>query len=236
MRTPRSDEESYVVAGRRTKLAAVAAGATAVLAGCGLHPGAAAVVGSETISHEQVDDVAAAVCTANVASSRVSSQPPPTLANSGAREVALQILLETELSQQFGAAEGVEATPQDVSAAVAQNENGLMLLPEDQRQDFRAALRDYAESQLLLIEIGKQALGEDAGDNEALQAGLQQRAEYVEQLDVEVDPRYGRFADGGFKRGGAALSVPVTEQAKSGASEQPSTTFVTSLPRSQQCR
>jgi hypothetical protein len=225
-----------VVAGRRTKLAAVAAGAAVALGGCGLHPGAAAVVGSETISHEQVDDVAAAVCTANVATSRASNQPPPQLANRGAREVAVQILLETELSQQFGEHAGVEATPQDVSQAVAQNENGLMLLPEEQRQDFRAALREYAESQLLLIEVGKQELGEDASDSEALRVGLQQRAEWVEQIDVEVDPRYGRFVEGSYRRGGTGLSVPVTEQALGGEAEQPSSTFISSLPRSQQCR
>ena len=225
-----------MVAGRRTKLAALAAGATAVLGGCSLNPGAAAVVGSETIAHERVDEVAAAVCTANVTTSRASNQPPPTLANSGAREVALQILLETELSQQFGEHEGVEATPQEVSQAVAQNERGLMLLPEEQRQDFREALREYAESQLLLIEVGRAELGEGASDSEALRAGLAQRAEYVDQLDVEVDPRYGRFAEGSYRRGGTALSFPVTEQAKGGAAEQPSTTFVSSLPRSQQCR
>jgi hypothetical protein len=225
-----------VVAGRRARLAAVAAGATAVLAGCGLHPGAAAIVGSESIPHEQVDEVAAAVCSANVATSKVANQPPPKLANSGAREVALQILLETELSQQFGAHEGVEATPQEVSRAVAQNENGLSLLPEDQREDFRNALREYAESQLLLIEVGRRALGPDASDSEALQEGLRQRAAYVEGLEVEIDPRYGRFAGGSFQRGGTALSVPVSDQAKGGVSQQPGANFVGSLPASQQCR
>lgn len=223
------------MAGRRTRLAALAAGAITVLAGCGLHPGAAAVVGSETIPHDKVDQVAAAVCSANVATSRVSDQPPPTLANRGAREVAMQILLETELSKQFGEQEGAEARPSEVTRAVGQNEQGLNLLPPDQRQAFRTTLRDYAESQLMLIDIGRASIGEDASDSEALKEGLRLRKRYVEQLDVEVDPRYGRFVDGEFRRGGTSLSVPVSKTAKGGASTQPSPAFVSSLPASQQC-
>jgi hypothetical protein len=213
-------------------------GAAAVLAGCGLHPGTAAVVGEDTIAHAQVDAVAAAVCSANVATSRVSDQPPPQLANRGAREVALQILLETELSQQFAEAEGLEATPRDISEAVAQNENGLMLLPPEQREVFSATLRDYAEAQLLLIEAGQEVLGESASDSEALRAGLEQRADFLQDsgLEIEVDPRYGRYVEGTFRRGETALSVPVTERARNGVAPQPSTSFVATLPATQQCR
>lgn len=216
-------------------MAALAAGAVTVLAGCGLHPGAAAVVGSETIPHDTVDQVAAAVCSANVATSRVSNQPPPTLANRGAREVALQILLETELSTQFAEHEGVEAKPSEVSRAVGQNEQALNLLPADQRQAFRTTLRNYAESQLMLIEIGRESLGQEVSDSQALQEGLRLRKEYVDRLEVEVDPRYGQFVDGEFRRGGTSLSVPVSETAKGGSSAQPSPAFVSSLPASQQC-
>jgi hypothetical protein len=67
------------------KLAALAAGA-ALLAGCGVvHPGAAAVVGSDTIPDHRVDDVAVAVCSANLASARASNAALPTLPTRGAQ-------------------------------------------------------------------------------------------------------------------------------------------------------
>jgi hypothetical protein len=225
-----------VVAGRRWRTAAVAVVAVTTLAGCGVSPGTAAVVESTTISHDRVDDVALAVCSANLAGARASGQPVPTLATRGAREVAVQILVETELSQQFGAHEGVSASPQEVSQAVAQNEAGIAALPEERREDFREALREYAEGQLILIEIGRRSLGSDVPDDQAIAEGSRLRAEFVETLDVEVDPRYGRFDEGTFRRGGSSLSVPASREALAGSKAQPDDGFVSALPASQQCR
>jgi hypothetical protein len=205
------------------------------LAGCGLHPGTAAVVGSERISHDQVDDVARAVCSANLATAQVSNQPPPALPTRGVRELAVRILVETELSKQYGEEEGVTANPREVSEAVAQNEAGLAMLPEEQRESFRTTLRDYAEGQLILIEIGRQSLG-DVTDDEAIAEGMRLRGEYAQNIDIEVDPRYGRFDRGTFKRGGTSLSVPASDRARAGDRRQPSEDFVSGLPVSQQCR
>lgn len=223
-----------MVAGRRVKLAALAAGAMTVLAGCGLHPGAAFVVGSETSSHEEVDDVALAVCSANLASAQLNGQAS-NLPTRRAREIAVDILLETELSQQFGEHEGVEASPQAVSQAVAQNASGIAMLPEDRREAFRTALREYAEGQLMLIEVGRASLGAQVSEEEALAEGTRLRAEYVDTLDVEVDPRYGRFEDGVFKRGGTELSVPASAGARAADRAQPGDAFVAQLPASQLC-
>lgn len=224
-----------MLASRKVKLAALAAGMT-LLAGCGMHPGAAAVVGSETITQQQVDDVAEAVCSANVATAQAQGQAIQGLPARGAREVALQILLETELSQQFGEHEGVEADQQKVAQALAQNETGINMLPADQRDDFRNALRNYAEGQLMLIEIGRKSLGGDVSDDQAIAEGTRLRKQYVDSLDVEVDPRYGSFEKGAFKRGGDQLSVAASEQARRGDKAQPDATFVSELPASQRCR
>lgn len=225
-----------LVAGRRSRVAVLAVVAATALAGCGLTPGTAAVVEDTTISHEQVDDVALAICSANLASARASNQPPPTLATRGAREVALQILVETELSRQFGAQKGIEASRQQVSQAVAQNESGIAMLPEEQQEDFRTALREYTEGQLVLIEAGRRSLGTTVSDDEAIGEGTRLRDEFVDTLDVEVDPRYGRFEDGVFKRGGTSLSVPASREAVAGSEAQPADGFVAALPASQQCR
>ena len=225
-----------MVTGRRWRLAAVAAVAATALAGCGLTPGAAAVVESSRISHDRVDDVAVAVCSANLASAQASGQPAPSLATRGAREIALQILLETELAQQFGEHEDLEPDQQQVSEAVAQNEAGIGLLPEGQREDFRTALREYTESQLIVVEAGRQALGPDAAVEEAAAKGNELLGEFVQTLDVEIDPRYGRFEDGRFKRAGTSLSVPASREARAGSKRAPGDAFVAALPASQQCR
>lgn len=225
-----------LVTGRRWRLAAVAAASATVLAGCGLTPGAAAVVESTTISHEQVDDIALAVCSAKVASAKAANQPIPPLPTRAERETALFILLETELSQRFGEQEGIEANQQQVSQAVAQNEAGIAMLPEEQREDFRSALRDYTEAQLILVEAGRRSLGPQAGDQEAVAAGSELRAEFVDTLDVDIDPRYGRFEEGQYRRGGTALSVPASREARAGNRAQPNDAFVGALPASQQCR
>jgi hypothetical protein len=224
------------VTGRRWRSAALAAVAAMVLGGCGLHPGTAAVVESTTISHDRVDEVAEAVCSANLASARASNQPLPTLATRGAREVAVQILVETELSKQFGEAEGVEPNRRDVSQAVAQNETGIAMLPEQQQETFRTALREYAEAQLILIEVGRKSLGGQVPDDQAIAEGSRLRNEFVGTLDVEVDPRYGHFEEGAFRRGGTSLSVPASQQALQGSRPQPDEAYAAALPASQQCR
>jgi hypothetical protein len=206
-----------------------------VLAGCGLHPGAAAVVGSETISHERVDDIAVAVCRANVAGAEASGQAMPPLPSRGARELAVEILVETELTHQLGQREGVEADKQAVAQAVAQNESGLAALDPQQQEDLRSALRDYAEGQFMLIELGRQTLGAQVGEQEAIAEGQRLLAEYAATVDVEVDPRYGRFEDGAFQRGGTSLSVPASETAKQGDQARPSDTYIAELPASQLC-
>lgn len=223
-----------LVAGRRVKLAALAAG-VALLAGCGVHPGAAAVVGSDEISTSEVDDVAVAVCSANLASARASNATLPTLPTRGARQLAMQILLEGELSRQFGEHEGVSANQQQVSQALAQNEQGFAMLPADQRDDFKSALKQYAEGQLILLEIGKKKLGKDASDNDAINEGKRLRDEYVKSLDVQIDPRFGRFEDGAFKPGGTSLSVAQSSTARAGDRAKPADAFVGGLPASQQC-
>jgi len=126
-----------------------------------------------------------------------------------------------------------------VSQALAQNEQGLALLPEEQREGFRVVLKEYAEGQLMLIEAGRQSLeskGEsEISDDQAIAEGERLRAEFVEGLEVEVDPRYGSFVRGTVQPGVSSLSVPVSEEAMSGARAEPAPAWVSELPASQKC-
>lgn len=229
-----------ILARRNTRLSLLAAAVLVAVTGCGsLNPGAAAVVGSTNISHEEVDDVARALCAANISGAEAQGQPPPELPSRGARQSAVQVLVDTELSQQFGEARGVEASRRQVSQALAQNEQGLALLPADRRADFEHALEEYAEGQLMLIEIGRSSLEEqgqsEVSNDQALAEGQRLRNEWVESIDVEVDPRYGSFAEGTVQAGGTSLSVPASDDARAADSANPSQTFVSALPESQKC-
>ena len=97
-------------------------------------------------------------------------------------------------------------------------------------------IRDYAEGQLILIEVGRASLGGEVADEEAIAEGNRLRGEFVESLHVEIDPRYGRFEEGTFQRGGTSLSVPASAEALAGSQAQPGDAFVAALPASQQCR
>jgi len=226
-----------VTRARIAKMSALVAGAALALSGCGLHPGAAAVVGDTTISGAEVDDAAAALCSANITGAKARGEAKPDLAARGARQAAVQLLVDTELSRQFGDAKGVEPEESQVSAALAQNKQTLDLLPESNRADFETLLRGYAEGQLVLITAGRQSLGDaTAAEDAALSEGTKLRNKWVRSsVDVEVDPRYGTYAQGTLTPASGSLSVPVSENATAGANADPAATWVAALPMSQKC-
>jgi hypothetical protein len=228
-----------IKSGRKAGVSVLITAAMVALSGCGaVHPGAAAVVGSTTISHDTVDGLAQALCTANVAGAEAAGQTRQ-FTTRGTREGALQVLLDARLSQLFGEEENVEPNQQMVSQALAQNRDLIAALPEDERDAYRDALKEYAEGQLMLVEIGRASLEEqgaaDVPDDQAIAEGQRLRGEFVQSLDVEVDPRYGSFTDDTLQAGDSALSVAQSERARAGDRAQPGTDFVDGLPISQRC-
>jgi peptidyl-prolyl cis-trans isomerase SurA len=214
---------------------AAAVSGLALLAGCGTaHPGAAAVVGSEQISQQQVADVAEALCTVNVRSGQGTDLP-----SRGALQSALSILIRTAVSQQFGRAHHVHADQSQVSAAVDANLGPVSSLPPDQAEVFRSTLRDYASGQLVVIEVGKRALARQgttgATQDQELAAGERLRRRFEQGLDIQVDPRYGTWGGSDVTPGDGSLSVPVSQAAQQGASTDPGSSFAAGLPASQVC-
>ncbi len=229
-----------MTASRMTRLCLLASAAVFALSGCGaLSPGTAADVGSDKITHDEVDELATALCSANVASATAQGQAAPELPTRGTREGALQILLDISSAQQLGELRGAEPDRQQLSQVLAQNEQGVSLLPEDQRAVFNTVLEEYAESQLMLVDLGRRSLEKsgrtDVSDDQALAEGQRLRTRFLGGLDVEVDPRYGSFANGTVRPGSASLSVPASDDALAGAQAEPPPAFVSSLPASQKC-
>jgi hypothetical protein len=227
-----------------TRSRTLRASAAAVLAGlllsaCGTHPGSAAVVGSDRISNAELDDVASALCSAQTSGNTGGQQQD--LASRAARQGALDVLISAELSRQFARSQGVEADQEQVSQALAANEQNISGLPASQRAVFRDTLRKFAEGQLMLVEIGRRSLtrsgAENVTDQQALSEGMRLRNAWVRKnVDVSVDPRYGEFAKGSLVAKSGSLSVPVSQRAADGNSPNPSAGWVAALPASQKCR
>ncbi len=224
----------------RVLTAALACVGLLAAAGCELRPGVAAEVGDTRISVERVDAVASAICAANLSAAEAQGAPAQEIPTAGPRIGALQVLISSEVSRQLGEALDIEAAPGELSAALAQNDAGIAALPADRREVFRETLRDFTEGQLILIGVGRAALGAvgqtDVTDDEALAEGTRIQAAYLaEEIDVRVDPRFGEIVDGQLVPGDTDLSVAQSQRAVDADAAQPDPSYVSSLPVSLLC-
>lgn len=220
----------------RTVLAAVAAAAGLALSACSAHPGSAAVVGDESISDSRVDDVASALCAAQGGGQSGGQD----LASRGARQGALDVLINSALSRQYGASQGVQPDQEQVSAALAANAQNISGLPAEHRQDFEDTLREYAEGQLMLIDIGRRELAKagtkNATEQQAVSEGTKLRNAWAaKNADVTVDPRFGEYSKNALLPKSGSLSVAASKSATDGGSPDPSPGWIASLPASQKC-
>jgi len=220
---------------RLSRFTVLAAAGAMALTGCGsVHPGAAAVVGHDTITEGQVDALAQGLCSANGASGQQ-------LASREARQGALQVLLDTELSQQFGQKRGASPNQQQISQALARSSRTIAALPKDERPAFKDALVRYWEGQLMLMDIGRKSLEAQGKTHvtpaQATAEGNRLRQQYVKTISVSVNPSLGSFRRGTFQpaTNNGSLSVPASESARQGNSANPDASWVASLPASQQC-
>jgi SurA-like protein len=224
---------------RSVKGSVLAIAAVFVMSACGAHPGAAAVVGDERISDHRVDDVASALCAAQTGAGQ-SGQQPQDLASRAARQGALDVLLSSTLSRQYGESQGVEPDQEQVARALAANEQNLAALPPGHREVFKDVLRDYAEGQLMLIEIGRRKLTQDGKKNiqeqQAVAEGTKLRNAWAaKNVDIDVDPRFGEYSKNTLLAKSGSLSVASSARAADGSSPDPSQGWVAALPTSQKC-
>lgn len=221
--------------GRMVRFAGLTSAAALLLSACGsVHPGDAAVVGSDSISQTRVDGVATAVCTVNTSSGQSSSVP-----SRNARRFALNLLLDSTLSLQFGRKEGVRPDQHLVSTGLAQSAQTFSSLPPAQRADLQSAVHDVYAGQSVLESIGRRSLEKNGQTNvttkQALAQGSLLRNQYAQSLDIEVDPRFGTYEKGQVAPTSGSLSSAVSPTALDGQTSDPSTDWVSALPASQKC-
>jgi hypothetical protein len=221
---------------RRVVAAVLAALSLTVTAACGTHPGSAAVIGSDSLSTSDVDDAASALCAAQ------GANPGQQLPSRAARQGALRLLLDANLSQRYGEAKGVEPDQQQIDGALDSQKSTIDAVKGKDRAVLRDTITTVVKGQLILIEAGRRELikrgapeAQVTGDT-ALQAGTKLRNDWAaKHVDVSVDPRYGTYKQGALQGDSGSLSVAASSRSKAGAAQQPSSSWVSALPATQKC-
>ena len=224
---------------RRAPLVALAAVGALTLGGCGsLPPGAASVIDGTTITRNDVNELADAQC-AGIKEAAESGQ-----AEAGATprkelvQQALALLMDVELTLQYGESEGVKPRPQEVATAYAQIKPLLESLPEKYQPFMFDTFETWAQSRDVLTQIGVQATGQQPDANNAeqlIQAGYQKREPWLKTVDIETDPRYGPTGIGWPGAGDPSVSKATSSFAKDANKDQPDPAWVGALPSSQKC-
>jgi hypothetical protein len=223
---------------RRGVVAAAAMGMTVVLAGCGtVPPGTASVVNGTKISRSDVTELAAAQCAGIDQASKTQAQTQATPRKQLVQQ-ALTLLMDIELSLQYGKAEDVTPRPQEVAATYAQVAPLIKTLPKKYQPFMEETFQRWADGRDVMMQVGEQVTGQQpsaSNGDQLLSAGYQKREPWEKKADIETDPRYGPTASG--LPGGAdpSVSTAISSFAKSATKAQPDAAWVSTLPSSQKC-
>jgi hypothetical protein len=228
----------------RTRLA-VAAAALLTMTGCGadlgpeFRPGAAAVAGDTTISMSDVDAFADDYCSLfHLAIEQRGGQGVPM---GQIRTFAVNSMLEDELVRQFAEEKGIEpdrAAFREQTANLAAEAEQIGIPAKDVATYETLREREVFAGQVKL-EAGRQALeatGAAVTPQAAAERGAVVYAEWRDNADFTIDPRFGRLdAEFGYVPGSQYLSVPVSELARGAYAPAPDPAYVATLPASQVC-
>ncbi|MGH3359500.1 MAG: hypothetical protein ACRDO7_11905 [Nocardioidaceae bacterium] len=193
----------------------LAAAAVLAVGACGTHPGSAVVVGDESVSTEVVDDLAGNLCEA------VSASGQTDVTGADARQQAASLMLTLTAARQAADDLGVEVPPNDYALTSDEEANLAAQFPDADLAKITTLVEIGKESSAIVAAIGEEQAGSGASDEDLQAAGQQYLQGFIDDADVEVDPRYG-LDDTGQAVDTDSLSVSVSE------SEQ-------EVPASQQC-
>lgn len=216
----------------RIRLIALASASIFVLTGCGtvsgFNPGVAARVGDDTVTMNRVDDVTAAYCRAAEAQLQEGQVlPQHYLRGQVAGALALRVAAD-----QFAAEQGVSAS-EDYDQAVAQARDQLGSMPEDQIE----ALIDV-QGVPIYVQAVEKSVGEQQGasGNAATKAGEQEFLTWLDDHDIDLDPRFGVSIEKGVTApADTSLSYGLSDTSTKANADQPDTDYAAALPDSQRC-
>lgn len=215
-------------------LGAVAVLAALTLTGCGaLQPGAAVEVGDESISLEQVDQIAGDFCSAVEPQLETEAE---TIPHGFFRSGIAGTLALRSVADQLADDYGVEADSDQYLQALAELRQGVQAVPEEYRESVIEV-----ESAPQYVEAVQAAVGEVVLDGEGeyadfLAAGTDEFETWIAENGVEFDPALDTtIKDGVIGPEDGALSFAVSERAVNGQAEEPNSVTARQLPASQRC-
>lgn len=225
------------VAWRRALSLVLAVACVALLGGCAsARPGVAAQVGSSRITLAEVDEASVNLCKAFLPQIETEGGTYPLKVLSGfvvgsltrqaiARQVADELGIKTPATYADQVA-AVEAAAEQIAAEVRETYLELSIAGP------------YADA--IMLEAGRQALADEgvaeAPPEEQLVRGQRVFAAWVEENQVEIDPRYSlQVVEGNVVAADTSTSVAVSPAALTGQAEQMDPAAAAQLPSSQRC-
>jgi hypothetical protein len=220
-----------------------------LLSGCGssvgVHPGAAAVVGGETLSMNKIDDTTLLYCKAYVASSQQSQQGQSGPEPMGLfRSFVASGLAKRALGSELADAYSVEPAS-GYQSQVSQIQQALASAPADERQAVVDVAASDAYLQNVQVSIGQKLTGNEGTAQADVKANLQRgqvaTQDWLKDHDIFVDPVFGLTVDGGqFTRQQDQTSYARSSLARGGVAafgqQGPPSSYTAALPAAQICQ
>lgn len=220
---------------RTRSLVGLALASTVLLTGCnasGWNPGVAVRVGDETIPLSEVQDTTSAYCSAVETQLEAGSAVANAVVGT---QVAGSLALRSA-AEQWAASVGVEPA-RDYDIAADSLDRALAGLSEEQQQAVRDV--NLAQPYLDSVELvyGQQQVGDsDDQADAARKAGQKAFTAWLDDQDVQVDPRYSvALEDGAVTRVDTQVSLPVSDVATQASSGEPDAGYANALATSQRC-
>jgi hypothetical protein len=209
-----------------------------LLSGCSeLTPGTASGVNGTKITNDQVDDLSEAQCDLRGTLTKAGSAPATSAAR--IKQESLGLLMDVELTRQFGKEESLTANKSLAAAFLGQVLPIFKPLPAEPRNEMTGVFTDWAKGRAILVEAGAAATGQQpTSENieQLLNAGLKARDTWQKKIDIDTDPRYGPNKQGLPGAGGdGSVSKATSAFAKGSAATELDAKWVASLPAAQKC-
>lgn len=216
---------------------AVIGAAVALLTACaGASPGVAVNVGEESITVNEVDEVAANYCDAIEDQLTANGQVVPL---SFLRGGIAARMANRSIGEQLSADYDVEPG-RTYDQQVAELTQSTASFDEEVRDAVILVDTEQAYTQSIQAAVGRQLLDEEgAGDvkySDTVARGQAAYEDWTAENGVTFDPKFGvDLVDGEAQPVDTSLSYPVGEAAVAGAQQNPDPSYAQTLPGSQRC-
>lgn len=195
---------------RRAGLIAAAIAGVALISGCAIHPGAAAVVDGRTISVDSVDTSAEAYCKLGQGQQQQQQQQ---MSTADARKRALGDLIVFTVVKDLAEDKGLDLDSEEWKLGDDEREQLTQAFDESELPSITRVVERSKHIQAIQEELGKHEAGDDDDDD----AGSDAILEAVDASDVSVDPRFGLDDDLEQEAVTGSLSVPEVGEEESAA-------------------